>query len=200
MASGRADRRRSCVAPHRRTALFDLDGTLVDSDAALLAPFVELAVPAERRPPLGLPLGEACALAGVSVEAYLARYDTTAVGAFPGVDEMLAALPRWAVCSNKRGSSGHAELARLGWAPELALFSEDFGGQPKRLEPVLTALHLDPRDVVFVGDTAHDRACAAAVGAAFALAGWNRRVVAEPGDIVLRHPLEVLELLADGPA
>lgn len=184
------------MAPHRRTALFDLDGTLVDSDAALLAPFTELEVPAERLPPLGLPLGEACALAGVSVEAYLARYDVTAVCAFPGVDDLVAALPRWAICSNKSRASGTSELARLGWSPELALFSEDFDRRPKQLAPALSALDLDPRDVVFVGDTAHDRACAAAVGAAFALAGWNQRVVAEPGDIVLRHPLEVLELLA----
>ena len=29
-----------------------------------------------------------------------------------------------------------------------------------------------------------------------ALAGWNPRVVAEPGDLLLRHPAEVLELLS----
>jgi phosphoglycolate phosphatase-like HAD superfamily hydrolase len=183
------------VGPHRKTALFDLDGTLVDSDAALLAPFHALGVGAERIPPLGLPLGEACAAAGIAVEDYVARYDLDAVQPFPGVDELLRALPRWAVCSNKTRLSGLSELARLGWQPELALFSEDFDGRPKRLGPVLDALGLDATAVVFVGDTAHDRACAAEVGATFALAGWNERVVREPGDVVMAHPREVLDLL-----
>ena len=75
------------------------------------------------------------------------------------------------------------------------MFSEDFGQRPKVLPPVLDALGLTPEDVVFIGDTAHDRSCAAAVGVTFALAGWNPRVVAEPGDVVLRHPTEVLDLL-----
>ncbi|MGH9275970.1 MAG: HAD family hydrolase [Acidimicrobiales bacterium] len=177
------------------TALFDLDGTLVDSDAALLAPFSALAVPSERVPPLGLPLGEACELAGVTVDDYLERYDGTVVEPFPGVEELLARLPRWAVCSNKARDSGRQELHRLGWAPELALFSEDFDGRPKTLQPVLDVLGLTADEVLFVGDTAHDRSCAAAAGVPFALAGWNPRVQREPGDVVLLHPAEVLDLL-----
>jgi phosphoglycolate phosphatase-like HAD superfamily hydrolase len=176
-------------------ALFDLDGTLVDSDAALLAPFTALAVPADRVPPLGLPLVEACALAGVTVDEYLDLYDATAVKPFPGVEDLLAQLPRWAVCSNKARASGVQELQRLGWAPELALFSDDFGGQQKRLQPVLDALALVPDDVLFVGDTAHDRECAAVVGARFALAAWNPRVQPGPDDLVLHHPADVLDLL-----
>ena len=181
---------------HLTTPVFDLDGTLVDSDAALLAPFTAMAVASERMPPLGLPVGEACALAGVAVEDYLARYDVAAVQPFPGVDELLRSLPRWAVCSNKARASGRSELQRLGWSPVLALFSEDFDGQQKSLTPALEALGLAPAEVVFVGDTSHDRACAAAVGATFALAGWNARVVPEPGDLVLEDPRQVLDLLA----
>lgn len=175
--------------------LFDLDGTLLDSDAALVAPFEALGVAADRMPPMGLPLGEACSIAGVGVDDYMARYDDTVVQPFPGVDALLRAVPRWAVCSNKARASGLRELERLGWEPEVALFSEDFNGQPKHLPPVLDALGLDATGVVFVGDTAHDRACARAVGATFALAGWNPRAVCEPGDIVLHDPTEVLDLL-----
>jgi phosphoglycolate phosphatase-like HAD superfamily hydrolase len=181
---------------HLTTALFDLDGTLVDSDAALLAPFTALAVPAHRVPPLGLPLVEACELAGVVVDDYLRLYDGTAVRPFPGVEELLAALDRWAVCSNKARSSGVAELHRLGWEPSLALFSEDFGGASKRLEPALDALGLTATEVLFVGDTAHDRECAASIGATFALAGWNARATREPDDVVLDHPSDVLDLLS----
>ena len=46
-------------------------------------------------------------------------------------------------------------------------------------------------DVVFVGDTPHDRACAAAVGCRFALAGWNPRARPAPGDVVLSMPTSV---------
>jgi phosphoglycolate phosphatase-like HAD superfamily hydrolase len=178
-----------------RLAIFDLDGTLVDSDAALQAPFTALGVdPATV--PLGLPLGEACDLAGVAVADYLAAYDHTIVQPFPGVDAMLSTLDRWAVCSNKVRASGRAEMARLGWAPEVALFSDDFEGRPKELAPVLAALAVEAAEVVFVGDTAHDRASADAAGVRFALAGWNRRVTPEPGDLVLHDPAEVLELLS----
>ena len=37
---------------------------------------------------------------------------------------------------------------------------------------------------------------AAEVGATFALAGWNRRAEAAPGDVVLSDPSEVLDHLA----
>jgi HAD superfamily hydrolase (TIGR01549 family) len=176
------------------TLLFDLDGTLVDSEEALRAPFVALGVdPATI--PIGLPLVEACRLAGITTDDYLAHYDDTAAHPFPGVDEVLRRLDRWAVCSNKDRASGRRELARLGWSPTVALFSDDFDGAPKQLAPVLLALELGADDVAFVGDTAHDRSCAAAAGVRFALAGWNPRAVAEPGDHVLRRPADVLDLL-----
>ena len=63
----------------RRIAVFDLDGTLVDSDVALLAPFTALGVDAAAIP-LGLPLRAACELAGVSVEAYMAGSATPELG------------------------------------------------------------------------------------------------------------------------
>ena len=178
-----------------RTVLFDFDGTLVDSDAAILAPFASLGVAEADRPPLGLPLGVACARAGIEVDAYLAHYDPSVAQPFPGIEAMLAALERWGLCSNKDGTTGWRELGRLGWAPCLAFFSDDFGGGQKVLDPVLTALELAPADTVYVGDTGHDRACARLAGVAFALAGWNPRAVPEDGDLVLRHPADVLALL-----
>jgi phosphoglycolate phosphatase-like HAD superfamily hydrolase len=147
--------------------------------------------------PLGLPLVDACERAGVTVEAYLSHYDPGAAQPFPGVDDLIAQLDRWGLASNKERSSGREELERLGWSPEAAFFSDDFGGREKQLDPLLAALGLDAGGIVFVGDTRHDRACAAAVGARFALAGWNSRARAgaEPGDTVLHDPGEVLDLL-----
>ena len=173
--------------------IFDLDGTLLDSDAALTGAFVALGVPREAIT-FGHVLADECARLGLRLEAYLDAYDHSAALPFPGIEEMLAALERWGLCSNKHSSSGRRELARLGWQPELALFSEDFGG-PKRLDLVLDTLGLDAAGAIFVGDTDHDRDSAADAGVTFALAGWNPRAVPLPADTVLAHPADLFPLL-----
>lgn len=176
-----------------RWFVFDLDGTLVDSDRALVQPFVRLGVP-EDEVTFGHLLADECARLGISMEAYLQHYDSDDVHPFAGVDEVVRRLPRWAVCSNKVRAVGSIELERFGWKPAVALFAEDFGGRLKHLGPVLEAIDAAPDEVLFVGDTAHDRACAREAGASFALAGWNARAVAEADDIVLATPADLLEL------
>jgi HAD superfamily hydrolase (TIGR01549 family) len=174
--------------------VFDLDGTLLDSDAALLAAFVALGVdPADVT--FGHVLADECARLGLRLDDYLTAYDVGAARPFPGVPEVVAGLDRWAVVSNKHGDSGRAELHRLGWQPEVALFADAFGGGAKHLTPALDALELTPSGIVFVGDTAHDRACARAVGCRFLLAGWNPRAAAGPGDVVLDEPAELADHL-----
>ena len=172
-------------------AVFDLDGTLLDSDAALIAPFRTLGVP-EEEITFGHLLVDECERLGIGLQDYLDAYDITAAQPFPGVADLLARLDRWAVCSNKHPVGGHPELERLGWEPEVALFADAFGGRSKTLGPVLEALGVAGADVVFVGDTDHDRRCAAEAGARFAMACWNPRAVAEPGDLALHHPLDLL--------
>ena len=174
--------------------VFDLDGTLVDSDRALIEPYLRLGFTSDdvRLGPL---LADECDRLGIAMDDYLAHYDSADVTVFAGVDELLGTLPRWAVASNKLRANGTAELERFGWRPACALFAEDFDGRPKHLGPVLDRLGVDASAVVFVGDTAHDRACATDAGATFALAGWNRRAVAERGDLVLARPADLLHHL-----
>jgi phosphoglycolate phosphatase-like HAD superfamily hydrolase len=173
-------------------AVFDFDGTLVDSDEALIAPFLALGIERSRIR-LGRLLADECADLGVTVEDYLAHYDPTTSKPFPGIDDLLASLDRWGLCSNKHPDSGAAELRRLGWSPTAAGFALATG---KSLVPLLPQLGVDGADLLFVGDTDHDRHCAAEVGATFALAGWNPRVVGGAGDLVLTTPAEVLDHLA----
>jgi phosphoglycolate phosphatase-like HAD superfamily hydrolase len=173
--------------------VFDLDGTLLDSDAALVAPFVALGVPAEQIT-FGHTLAVECERLGLDVDDYLAQYDDELALPFAGVDELVAQLDQWALCSNKHQLAGKAEIARLGWQPDVAMFADSFDG-PKQLGPVLDAMGARPDEVIFVGDTDHDRRCARDVGCEFALAGWNPRASAVVGDLVLGGPLDLLRHL-----
>jgi phosphoglycolate phosphatase len=179
--------------------VFDLDGTLLDSDAALAAAFTRLGVPLEQVT-YGHVIGEECARLGLHVADYVAAYDPADARPFDGVPELLAALGRWGVCSNKAGRSGRAELRRWGWRPSVAWFTEDFGGGPKRLAPVLEALGVAAADAVYVGDSAHDATCAAQAGCRFAVAAWNPRTRAAglTGDVVLARPADLLDVLGAG--
>jgi HAD superfamily hydrolase (TIGR01549 family) len=170
--------------------VFDLDGTLLDSDEALVSPFLQLGVERDQIT-FGHVLADECARLGVSLTDYLAAYDTGQAQPFDGVPDLVSRLDAWAVCSNKDGSSGRAELDRLGWTPDVAYFADAFTG-PKELGPVLEATGWRADEVIFVGDTGHDRASARDVGARFALAGWNPRTVEQVGDLVADHPLDIL--------
>jgi HAD superfamily hydrolase (TIGR01549 family) len=183
---------RHAVVTRRRPelVLFDLDGTLLDSDAPLAGAFVALGVPPDEIT-YGHVIADECARLGIDLDEYLDAYDTEAAHPFPGVVEMLQEIDRWAVCSNKHPRSGHAELARLGWHPERSWFADAFVGA-KRLEPVLDELALGPDAVLYVGDTDHDRDAATAVGCRFVLAAWNPRSVPRPGDEIARRPADVL--------
>jgi phosphoglycolate phosphatase len=180
------------------TVIFDWDGTLMDSDEALVRPFLALGVPREEIT-FGHTLDEECARLGISVADYIDVYDSSASQPWDGVEPLLAALEeggvRWAVCSNKLPGAGWAELERLGWKPEAAHWSDTFGGRSKELGPMLAHLRVDAAEVLYVGDTVHDERCALQVGASFVLAGWNPRAAAE-GDVpVLGRPEDVLDRL-----
>ena len=186
---------RGHASTKRKVAICDLDGTLIDSDSALSDAFVALGID-RKEITFGHVLAEECVRLGLSVEDYVAAYDTTQALPFAEVTELVASFDLWAVCSNKHPLSGRAELERLQWFPEAALFADAFRG-PKQLLPLLEMLAITPDQAIFLGDTAHDRQCAMEAGVQFALAGWNTRAKPQPTDVVVSHPLEFLELLGE---
>lgn len=176
--------------------IFDFDGTLVDSDHALAGAFVALGVP-EEDVTFGHELAVECGRLGVSMDDYVEVYRTFQPLPFTDVEELVRGLPTWHICSNKHGPDGRRELERLRWSPSSAWFADAFGG-PKSLRPLLDVHRLDPTEVVFVGDTDHDRACALDVGCRFVLAGWNPRALRsrQNDDLVAKQPLDLPGLFA----
>ncbi|MGB3411356.1 MAG: HAD-IA family hydrolase [Microthrixaceae bacterium] len=176
--------------------IFDFDGTMIDSDAALVDPFLTLGVPLEQIS-FGHAIAEECDRLGVSLDAYVDAYDTELAQPFEGVGEVVGQLGRWAICSNKHPRSASAELARLGWEPEVALYADHFDWAHKGLGPVLELMDLTPAEVAMVGDSAGDLRCAQEIGCQMVWAGWNPRVAAAaPEGTVLQHPSELLALYA----
>jgi HAD superfamily hydrolase (TIGR01549 family) len=173
--------------------IFDLDGTLLDSDRALVNAFVRCGVRAETVT-FGHLITEECERLGIPLDDYVAAYDPSDVAPFAGVDDLLAALGRWAIASHKDRTMGRDEIQARGWKPEVALFAQDFDG-PKSLDLVLRRLGLDRGDVLFVGDTAHDRSAAALAGVRYVVAGWNVRADRRDGDLVAARPGDLLGFL-----
>ena len=184
------------MPPGCSALVFDFDGTLVDSDAALVAPLLALGVP-ESEITFGHAVAEECDRLGISMDDYVDGYDTEVVLPFDGVDQVVPKLGRWALCSNKHPRPGRAELERLGWDPEVAVFADHFDWEHKRLGPVLELMGLTAADVVMVGDSGGDLRCALEVGCRYVWAGWNPRVVAAaPDGTLLGSPRELLDLYA----
>ena len=180
------------MPPAQRTpptvVVFDFDGTLVDSDEALLVPFDLLGVD-RADVVMGSAVAEECERLGISMEDYVDAYDTHVVQPFAGVGEMLGRIPRWAVLSNKHPDSATAELERLGWHPEAVMCADAFGWAHKSLVPMLDALGLTAGEVALVGDSGGDVRCAEEVGCRFVWAGWNPRVqAARPDGEVVERP------------
>jgi len=187
-------------APRVRAVIFDLDGTLVDSQLDVLGAFAHaflgLGVP---KPPDG----DLRHVIGMRLEDCFARFlggdrDRSKEGAalfrewykdhylddthpYPGADGALRALSGnvpIALCTMKKWQFAHKILEAFAWSD---LFSEVLGAEegfaakpdPAMLREICRRLGAAPSDVLYVGDTSMDAAMAAAAGAPFAFAAYG---------------------------
>jgi phosphoglycolate phosphatase len=177
----------------RRTIVFDLDGTLVESlpdiaaslnrvlAGAGLAPFTEAAVAGMVGDGAALLAARALAARGRGPDAgFLARFQEDYLGSiavasrpYPGAAEALAQLAaagwRMAVCTNKSEAAARKLLRALEILPHFAAVGggDSFGVRkpdPRHLLATLAAAGGEPTRALMVGDHANDMAAARAAG------------------------------------
>jgi phosphoglycolate phosphatase len=187
---------------HRRTALFDLDGTLLDSapdlHAALDRLMARLGLPGFARAEVVAMVGDGAralverALAArgrsfdpAALEAFLADYTAHAAVAtrpFPGILDTLDALGAegWslAICTNKPEAATRALLGALGLLGRFAAIGAGDSFAVRKPDPahLLATLRLaggDPAAAVMVGDHRNDVAAALGAGLPCVFAAWG---------------------------
>ncbi len=180
------------TAARARLIVFDWDGTLVDSTAAIVhaiqsaAVDVGLARPSREQAAhvIGLGLHDAIRkavpdLPHERLDDYVRRYRyhflkaDAFIGAFDGIPELLGELTQagaWlAVATGKSRAGLDRALDQMGWGMRFLSTRCADEGVPKpdpwMLVDICSELGVNPADALMVGDTTHDLAMAQAAGA-----------------------------------
>jgi len=206
-----------------KLAIFDLDGTLVDS-APDIAAVLNRALAGHGLAPFAVP--EVAAMVGdgaraLLVKAFTARGKTLPEDVIPpflhdleansavlttpndGIEGALAimAMSGWraAVCTNKPVAAAQALLKALGMA---RFFEVIIGGDslavrkpdPGHVHGVLAALHVPAANAIMIGDHQNDIRAARGAGVRTVFAAWGYGDGAG-ADVVARRPQELPYLL-----
>jgi pyrophosphatase PpaX len=208
-----------------RTVLFDLDGTLIDSGAMILASFRHATRTVLARE---IPDAELAALVGGSnIHEQMRTIDATRVdelvdayrahntplhaelqsfaGIEPVLDELRAEGRRLAIVTAKRRKTVDLAFAVLPLERyfDAVVTSESTARHKPHPDPVLAALELlgsRPEEAAFVGDSPYDVGAAKAAGVFAVAVSWGRihpeeRLLAAGADIVVHSPEELLDVL-----
>lgn len=202
-----------------KTVIFDVDGTLIDTEHAVLASLQKmlnddygkyytfeelhfvLGIPgAQSLPQLGVP---DIARANERWNNYMKDFDRS-VKVFDGVAEVLAALVNHQVKTGIVTSKTREELISdfipFGLMKYLSFIvcADDTNEHKPNPEPILKFLEIsnaDPKYSVYIGDTDYDFRCASGAGIDFGLALWGSKTP----DILARYklvkPAEILQLI-----
>jgi phosphoglycolate phosphatase len=185
-------------------AIFDLDGTLVDSlpsiTAAVNHGLTQLSLPTHTLSAVSRMVGEGVrtlcerALAGTRPElledllrhvwSYYESHLLDRTKPYPGIDALIRDLAgtgaRLGVLSNKPDVLTCRTIAGLSWSPWFKAVRGQLDGVPKKPDPagafwVLGGLGLEPAHTLYVGDTAIDMKTAKAAGMPSVAVTWGFR-------------------------
>ncbi len=185
-----------------RLIVFDLDGTLVDSEQGIVSAMAmtvsALGLPVETvdrwRRLIGVPLREQMALilptdrlaeAPMVVETYRVLYRKIMLDnsqPFPGVDDLLQELhaqgDTLAICSGKRGPSIREVLAHVGWTQLFPVVISPDDVKRGKPDPESMVVALDktgfqPNQAIMIGDTHFDIEMANRAGVASCAVTWG---------------------------
>ena len=188
-----------------KLAVFDIDGTLIDTERtgveSLVMTIKELLgkdVPYEEAyKAFGIPSGKVAGLFGYAdAKRFGDRWEENFVALshhitpFPGVLEALRRIKATGIATGVVTSRNRFEFEKDIYLKEMVpllghiVCSEDTVHHKPHPEPLLHCIGLaaeacgeaiGPNEVLFLGDTMHDYACARDAGCDFALADWKQR-------------------------
>ena len=204
--------------------LFDIDGTLIDTEEAILRSLQDTVremlhkeiETQELKFALGIPGSAALRKLGITDterandrwNEHLLKYRSR-IRLFDGIPELLSSLKtngcKLGIVTSKTRNEYAADFA----APFFAL-SDYFGtvicvedaARPKPYpDPLLTYLntaHIHAGDAVYIGDTLYDCQCAKNAGVDFGLAAWGNAGAQEiPANYLFKTPADVLLSLSE---
>jgi pyrophosphatase PpaX len=208
-----------------RTVLFDLDGTLIDSGAMILASFRHATRTVLRREIPDEQL--VAAVGGSSIQAQMRTFDPDRVDelvrvyrehnatlhdeleAFPGVHDLLERLQgqgrRLGIVTAKRRQTVQLAFDRLGIEEffDAVVTTDDTDNHKPHPEPVLLALEQldsEPSEAAFVGDSPFDVQAGKAAGVFTVGVSWGKihpaeRLLALGADVIAHSPAELVDVL-----
>lgn len=199
--------------------VFDLDGTLLDTEAAVLRSLQDTVFHFTQQRPaleslhfaLGITSEDALQVLAISdipaAAAYwnhaMSRY-ADSISLFAGIPALLDALHSagcvLGIVTSKTVAEFEKDFAPFGIVPcfQTVICADDTRRHKPHAEPLLAYLqrtHTDQTNVLYIGDSRFDSLCAHHAGVDFALAGWGTHEPTLPAQYLPRQPQDILSFV-----